>query len=87
MSAAAAAAAAAANAAATSSAEVGNPCKTEGVFEGGGLLTKTIKEVGFSMSPTRLGEAEINPLVFRANSATFNAPCRHGARPVSRHAS
>ena len=26
------------------------------------------------MSPTRVGEAESNPLFFRASSATFNAP-------------
>ena len=37
------------------------------------IYEKTTK-VGFSMSPTRLGEAESNPLFFRANSATFIAP-------------
>ena len=30
--------------------------------------------VGFSMSPTRLGEVESNPLFLRAISATFNEP-------------
>ena len=63
-------------AAATSSTtdDAENSCTAEGVFEGGGLFTKNIEKVGFSMSPTRLGEAESNPLFFRANSATSNAP-------------
>ena len=38
------------------------------------IYEKTIENAGFSMSPTRLGEAESNALFFRANSATFNAP-------------
>ena len=37
-----------------------------------GYLRK--KRVRFPMSPTRLGPAESNFLLFRANSATFNAP-------------
>ena len=41
---------------------------------GGGLFTKKLKNVRFSISPTRLDEAENNPLFFGANSATFNAP-------------
>ena len=51
--------AAAAAAAAAASAEVENICTSEGVVEGGGKFTKK-KNVGFSMSPTRLGEAESN---------------------------
>ena len=58
---------------AAASAEVENMCTAEGVFESGGLFTKK-KYVGFSMSPTRLGEAESNSLCFRANSATSSAP-------------
>ena len=38
------------------------------------IYEKTIKKVGFSMSPTRIGETESNPCFFRAKSATFNAP-------------
>ena len=38
------------------------------------IYEKTMKNVGFSMSSTRPGKAEGNPLLFRANSATFNAP-------------
>ena len=42
---------------------------------GGELFTKNDKtNVGFSMSPTRLGEAESNPLFLGASSWTFNAP-------------
>ena len=62
-------------AAAAASADVENICTAEGVFEGGGLFTVKRKTIwGFPMSPTRLGEAESNPLFFRANSARFNAP-------------
>ena len=42
---------------------------------GGGLFTKKDKtNVGPSMSPTRLGDFERNPLFFGASSATLNAP-------------
>ena len=47
---------------------------SRGKVEVGGLLTKTKQNVGGSVSPTRLGEAESNPLFFRAISATFNTP-------------
>ena len=46
------------------------------------------KNVGFSMSPTRLGEAESKPLFFRAISAMFNAPSTAtvlGRDPDMRH--
>ncbi|MEP4903815.1 MAG: hypothetical protein ABJX82_18595 [Paracoccaceae bacterium] len=59
---------------ATTSVEVDLYVKQRGltnVFKGGGLLTvKT--DVGFSMSPPQLGEAEINPLFLGASLAPFN---------------
>ena len=36
------------------------------------IYEKTKANVEFSMSPTRLGEAESNPFFFRASTATFN---------------
>ena len=42
------------------------------MFEGGGLFTYEKTVVRFSMLPTGFGEAESNPLLNRAISATFN---------------
>ena len=74
-------AAAAAAAAATASyfTEVENICTAEGASEGvRGWRVNDERNyktnVGFSMSPTRLGEAESNPLFSRASSPTLNAP-------------
>ena len=71
-----------ATAAATSSAEVEKKYSRGGikkVFEGGGVVQTYYKRlgkknVGFSMLPTRLGEAESNPLFNKTNSATLKAP-------------
>ena len=65
---------------ATSPAEVKNVYAAEGakkVREGNGLFAyenKTKNNVGFSMVPTGLRDAEGNPQYFRASSATLNAP-------------
>ena len=59
---------------AISFADVDILCTAEKVFERGGLFTNKKHNVGFFMSPTWLDEAESNPLLLRANSATFNAP-------------
>ena len=47
---------------------------SRGSVRGWRAIYEKNKNVGFCMSPTRLGEAGINHLLLRADSATFNAP-------------